>query len=118
MTAQQKSLQAPTLDEAGPDRVLHVDSLGENAHSKVLPFINQSVGDTVTLEVDTSTGNSFRVEIELTADTLGEVLTFAIPTETFKKGLVPGATANLKYIVARVNQSPETSLPLLIKLEK
>lgn len=115
MTAQANALAKPVLKEAKDD-VLFVGKLEGVAHGLVT-YENSGVGDVVALHVKTSTGNSFKDEIRLTAITVGKPLVFAIPKDVFEKKLVPGATADLDYVVTRVAQVPEHSETLQVHLE-
>ncbi|VVM47587.1 hypothetical protein [Pseudomonas fluorescens] len=114
MNAQVKALAAPVLREAVKG-VLDVGKLGGKAHGEVT-YENSAVGDVVALDVKTTTGNSFKDQITLTAATVGTLLPFAIPKDVFEKKLVPGATASLRYSVTRASNISDSPV-LTVQLE-
>ena len=117
MTAHVKVLAAPELQEA-VNGVLHVGKLQEKAHGVVNAYANQAAGDVVALHVKTSTGNSFETEITVTDLQAGKPLVLAVPKDVFEKKLVPKATAELHYTVARAGQNLGSSDMLRVKLER
>jgi hypothetical protein len=117
MTAQVKTLAAPTLKEAVKG-VLHIGKLQGDAHGHVPPNPNFAVGDTITFLVKTSTGNEVKYPHTLTTVELGLPLVFTIAKTVFEKNLTPDATAELFYTWARHDQTSETSPHLKLKLEK
>jgi hypothetical protein len=117
MTAQVKTLAAPTLKEAVKG-VLHIGKLQGNAHGHVPPNPNFAIGDTITFVVETSTGNTNEQLHALTAAELGRPVVISIPKDVFEKNLKPGATAELFYTWAGHDQTSETSPHLKLKLEK
>ncbi|WP_338800819.1 hypothetical protein V9L13_25020 [Pseudomonas sp. RSB 5.4] len=116
MTAQAKALAAPSLREA-EDGKLYVGKLTGDAHGEVPPYPHASVGDGITFHVVTTSGTTWQHHHVLTAPELGMQITFSIPKDVFEKKLTPEATADLHYITKRLNQEPEKSPTLHIKLE-
>ena len=116
MTAQQKVLAAPILQEA-INGFLYVGQLGPVAHGGVEPYPNATVGDKVEFTVQTSTGNSWKYTINLTQAMIGNPIDFAIPKATFAEKLKPGATATLRYTITRLSGNPVTSQDLIVRLE-
>ncbi|WP_095139474.1 hypothetical protein [Pseudomonas sp. Irchel s3a10] len=117
MATQVNALAAPLLKEA-EDGKLYVGKLTGAAHGEVPPYPPASVGDRITFHVVTTSGNTWQDHHVLTAPELGMPITFLIPKDVFEKKLTPEATADLHYIVTRLNQAPEPSPPLRIKLER
>jgi len=115
MTAQQKALAAPVLKEA-VEGVLYVHNLIGAAHGEVGPY-PYAAGDKVEFTVQTSTGNTWVDSIIVTPDSVGKPVTFAIPKETFAKGLVPDATAKLRYSITSLSGSPAYSADLVVQLK-
>ena len=116
MTAQQKALAAPVLKEA-VEGVLYVHNLIDAAHGEVGPYPYAAAGDKVEFTVQTSTGNTWVYSIIVTPDSVGKPVTFAIPKETFAKGLVPDATAKLRYSVTTASGNPAVSVDLVVQLK-
>jgi hypothetical protein len=116
MTAQMKALVAPLLREA-EDGKLYVGKLTGAAHGEVPPPPHASVGDRITFDVVTTSGNTWQDHHVLTAPELGKPIIFLIPKDVFEKKLTPKATADLHYIVAHLNKPPEKSPTLHLKLE-
>ncbi|KDD67969.1 hypothetical protein V466_16350 [Pseudomonas mandelii PD30] len=117
MTAQLKTLPAPVLPDA-VGNILYVHNLPDPTPGKVEPYPNAKAGDVVKLTVSTSTGNNWQEQHTLTAGEVGKPINFSIKKETFEKGLVPGATADLHYKVSSASGNPVQSLPLTVHLER
>jgi hypothetical protein len=116
MTVQQKALEAPVLKEA-VEGVLYVHNLIDAAHGEVRPYSYSAAGDKVEFTVQTSTGNTWVYSIIVTPGSVGEPVTFAIPKETFAKGLVPDATAKLRYSITSVSGNSVYSPDLVVQLK-
>jgi len=116
MTAQAKTLVAPDLKEA-VNGVLHVSQLKGDAHGDVPPYPLAAAGDEITMQAETSTGNEWKGSHVLTAAEVGKHVIFAIPKSVFEKNLVPGANANLRYIITQ-NGNSLMSPSLTIRLER
>ncbi|TBN34134.1 hypothetical protein [Pseudomonas sp. BGI-2] len=114
MTAQEKTMPAPVLKEANND-VLYVGKLTGPAHGEVTPHGDMTVGDKVEFTVQTSTGNHWSGTKRVEPVPL--VMVFAIPKETFEKGLVPDATAKLRYRVTSASGNQADSIDLVVQLK-
>ncbi|MBC3268424.1 hypothetical protein HU765_00705 [Pseudomonas sp. SWRI81] len=112
----QTTLPPPALLEA-ENGVLKVSSLDKIANGSVDGYDNAQTGDAITLKVKTSTGNAWEYRFTLTTEPLWP-LVFAIPKEVFEKNLVPNATAELHYVVARFDQLIGISKELKVHLER
>jgi hypothetical protein len=116
MTVQQKALEAPVLKEA-VEGVLYVHNLIDPAHGVVWPYPYAEAGDDVEFTVQTSTGNTWVDSITLTQASVGNPVIFALPKETFAKGLVPDATAKLRYSVTSTSGNQADSADLDVQLK-
>ncbi|VVP33103.1 hypothetical protein PS876_04442 [Pseudomonas fluorescens] len=114
MTAQEKALRPPFLQEA-VEGVLYVDHLKEHAHGQVVIDSNASLGDEITLKVWTTTGNTWSGTQQVR--TVPTVLEYEIPAGTFTKNMQSEAGATLQYSVKRGTQdlgdSPVTKIRLV-----
>jgi hypothetical protein len=117
MTAQQKVLLTPALQEA-VEGVLYVHQLVGPAHGIVPKYDDMKVGQKVEFSVQTSYGNHWSESIALTAAMVGRPITFAIPKDVFEKKLVPDATAKLHYSVTDHSGKAVESPALSVKVEK
>lgn len=108
---------APKIEEAVGDR-LSVGKL-ENVATGIVPVYSEArVGDVITLNVVTSTGNNFHGQHALTDPEVGRPILILIPEGIFSKGLVQGATADVSYTVRQSGTPSRTSLVLKLHLEK
>ncbi|ALI00503.1 hypothetical protein C1Y08_08385 [Pseudomonas sp. FW306-02-F02-AA] len=116
MTAQQKVLPAPTLEEAVDD-ILYVHKLKDAAHGVVPPNTGMKVGAIVVFKVQPSHGNAWSSERHVVTDP-SKPITFAIPKHVFEKNLFPDATAILHYSVKDQSGNVVVSSVLTIKVEE
>lgn len=117
MTAQLKTLPAPALPNAVGD-VLYVHNLPDPTPGVVGPYPNAEPGDVVELTVRTSTSNTWQGKHVLAAGDVEKPINFSIKKETFEKGLVPGATADLHYKVFSESGNSAQSPVLTVRLER
>ena len=116
MTAQVKTLAAPTLKET-ENGVLFLSKLKGDAHGDVPPYQQAAAGDRITLHVKTSTGNKWEGSHVLTAPEVGKPTIFSIPKSVFEKQLVPRASADLHYNITPIGGAPQQSPTLRVQLE-
>ena len=114
MTAQEKALQPPFLQEA-VEGVLYVDQLKEHAHGQVVIGSNASMGDEITFKVWTTTGNHWSETKSV--DSAPSVMVFDIPADTFTKNMQSEAGSTLQYSMKNgtqdLGESPVTKIQLV-----
>ncbi|MCH4900288.1 MULTISPECIES: hypothetical protein [unclassified Pseudomonas] len=115
MTAQQSVVAAPDLEEAVKG-VAYIEKLSDPTPASVSQYFEAAIGDVIEMLVSTSTGSNWSSKYTLSQPLFP--VTFDIPKSTFANNLVSGATANLRYTIAKTG-SPDvvTSPTLTVRLE-
>lgn len=118
---QVEELPAPVLKEAlvhDGKLKLFIHNLVDPAHGEVFPVAGTVAGDSITLQVNTTTGNAWDSTYILTEADEGMPIVFAIPKEIFASNLAPKAIARLYYLVKKADQTIGYSAPVDVELEQ